>query len=606
MVTPDAPDIPSDAEPRGDGPVAAVETDGNGSTAVNTEEAAPVAVETADTAGTTVVAEPTAVQPKRRRMLYLTFPGLWGALIASCLSFTPSLLPRTGIVQGLVWGISAAIGYGFGVLAASIWRAFADRDARRPRRRSWLILAYLGGALLVVSFALGQYWQHLLRDLMGVSEYNIALVVASPFVAAVIFCILIVIGRGVRGIYRWIAKLLMRWVGPRGARATAWIAAAALTYLVISGVLLNGLVTAVNDAFSVQNGITPEGIHQPTTDLRSGGPGSLVSWDSLGREGRKFVATGPSAAQIHSFTRTPAMEPIRAYAGLESADTTEDRAALAVADLQRAGGFDRKNLMVVTTTGSGWVDPASVDTFEYLSGGDSAIVAIQYSYLPSWMSYLVDQSKARAAGRDLFDSVYGKWSQLPLDARPKLYVAGESLGSFGAESAFSGEFDLSNRTAGTLFAGPPNFNTLFREFKDNRDPGSLESQPVYKQGRIVRFTNDPQADIPPDGQPWNGTRVLYLMHPSDPIVWWDWSLTLHKPDWTSEPPGSDVLKQDIWVPFLTFWQITGDLPFATGVPPGHGHTYKGEYVDAWNAVMKTGLTPSQLTSLRTIISGNNQ
>ena len=49
---------------------------------------------------------------------------------------------------------------------------------------------------------------------------------------------------------------------------------------------------------------------------------------------------------------------------------------------------------MVTTTGSGWVDPASVDTFEYLSGGDSAIVAIQYSYLPSWMSYLVDQSKA--------------------------------------------------------------------------------------------------------------------------------------------------------------------------------------------------------------------
>jgi uncharacterized membrane protein len=593
VVSPGTPDVEPEAASRSDGRVAAPETG----------EPAATEAETAEAAGRR---EPETVPPRRRRMLYVTLPGLWGALIASCLSFTPSLLPRSGIVQGLVWGINAAIGYGFGVLAASIWRAFADRDARQPRRRSWLILAYLGGALLVLSFALGQYWQYLLRDLMGVTDYNIALVVASPFVAALIFCLLIAIGRGIRGIYRWLANLLTRWVGPRGARATAWIAAAALTYLVISGVLLNGLVTLMNEAFSVQNGITPDGVHQPTTSLRSGGPGSLVRWDSLGREGRKFIGTGPSAGDIQAFTHTSAKEPIRAYAGLESADNTEDRAALAVDDLQRAGGFQRKNLLVVTTTGSGWVDPASADTFEYLSGGDSAIVAIQYSYLPSWLSYLVDQSKARAAGRDLFDAVYDKWSKLAQDARPRLYVGGESLGTYGAESAFSGEHDLSNRTAGTLFAGPPNFNTLFREFSDNRDPGSLESQPIYKNGRIVRFSNDPAADIPPKGQAWDSTRVLYLMHPSDPIVWWDWSLILHKPDWTSEPPGSDVLKENIWVPFLTFWQITGDLPFATGVPPGHGHTYKNEYVDAWNAVMRTGLTSDQLATLRNIIAGVNQ
>ena len=74
-------------------------------------------------------------------------------------------------------------------------------------------------------------------------------------------------------------------------------------------------------------------------------------------------------------------------------------------DLERAGGFERKDLLVVTTTGSGWVDPALVDSFEYLSGGDSATVALQYSYLPSWISYLVDQSKAREAGRALFDAV---------------------------------------------------------------------------------------------------------------------------------------------------------------------------------------------------------
>ena len=79
--------------------------------------------------------------------VYVTLPGCWGALIAGCLSFTPSLLPRDGIIQGLIWGITAAIGYGLGVLAAWIWRAFADRDARQPRRRSWTVFV-IGAAVL--------------------------------------------------------------------------------------------------------------------------------------------------------------------------------------------------------------------------------------------------------------------------------------------------------------------------------------------------------------------------------------------------------------------------------------------------------------------------
>ena len=73
-------------------------------------------------------------EPRRpRKLLYLTLPGCWGGLIFGCLSFTPSLLPRGGVVQGLVFGITAAIGYGLGVWAASIWRAFADREPRQPR-----------------------------------------------------------------------------------------------------------------------------------------------------------------------------------------------------------------------------------------------------------------------------------------------------------------------------------------------------------------------------------------------------------------------------------------------------------------------------------------
>ena len=49
--------------------------------------------------------QPSPEPGKPRKLLYVTLPGCWGALIAGCLSFTPSLLPRGGIVQGLIWGI---------------------------------------------------------------------------------------------------------------------------------------------------------------------------------------------------------------------------------------------------------------------------------------------------------------------------------------------------------------------------------------------------------------------------------------------------------------------------------------------------------------------
>ena len=482
--------------------------------------------------------QPEGPERKQRRLLYVTLPGCWGALIFACLSFTPSLLPRGGIVQGLVCGITGAIGYGLAVWAASIWRAFADRDRRPPRPWAWRAFFIAGPVLFVISFGFGQYWQSEIRKLMGVTEYNVAFAVISPLVAAATFAVLILIGRGVRGMYRWAAALLRRWIGPRAASAVGWFLAAGVTYVVITGVLLDGFVSIANDAFSVKDTTTDAGVHQPTSSLRSGGPGSLIPWDTLGRQGRKFAALGPSSSDIQALTNQPAEEPIRIYAGLKSAADAEARATLAVQDLDRAGGFARKNLLVVTTTGSGWVDPASVDSFEYLSSGDSATVAIQYSYLPSWISYLVDQSKAREAGRSLFDAVYDHWSKLPAAARPKLFVAGESLGSFGGETAFSGEYDMRNRTAGTLFAGPPNFNTLFREFSDNRDAGSPEVQPIYKGGRTVRFANDANAAIPPTNQPWDGTRVLYLMHPSDPIVWWSPHLLLHKPDWISQAPAT--------------------------------------------------------------------
>jgi uncharacterized membrane protein len=302
--------------------------------------------------------------------------------------------------------------------------------------------------------------------------------------------------------------------------------------------------------------------------------------------GGTMVAGGPSAEEIAEFTGTATEEPIRIYSGVATAEDVATRARLAVDDLGRAGGFERARLLVATTTGRGWLDAGSLSAFEYIARGDSALVSMQYSYVPSGISYLVDQSRARAAGRELFDAVYERWAALPLEARPELFVFGESLGSFGAEGAFSGEYDLRNRVSGALFVGAPNFNALHTEFRDGRDAGSREVEPVYRGGRTVRFSTDVTDGAPPAGVPWDGTRVLYLQHPSDPIVWWSPSLLVSRPDWLAEEPGRDVLPAMTWLPLVSFWQVTLDMPFALDVPEGHGHRYTRESVDAWALLLR--------------------
>src|SRR5215469_6158403 len=253
-----------------------------------TAPSAPPPREPADPVSQLAVTEATPVvpaeveQPARRRFLYATLPGAWGGLIFACLSFTPSLLPRGGVTQGVVAGITAAIGYGLGVLLAWIWRAFADRGPRPARPWAWRFFFIVGGVLLAVFFGLGQYWQYEIRKLMGVTDYNIWFVVASPFVALAVLALLVAIGRGVRALYRWLARLLNRWIGRSAAHAVGWIAVAGLVYLVVTGLLLQGLVNVMNSAFSLRDTTTAEGIHQPTTSLRSGGPGSLIPWDTLG------------------------------------------------------------------------------------------------------------------------------------------------------------------------------------------------------------------------------------------------------------------------------------------------------------------------------------
>src|SRR4029079_17303353 len=138
-------------------------------------------------------------------------------------------------------------------------------------------------------------------------------------------------------------------------------------------------------------------------------------------------------------------------------------------ELDRTNAWSRKAIGIFTTTGTGWVDERAASPVEYMYNGDTALVGLQYSYLPSWISFLVDVDKAAAAGREMINAVQERLAALPAADRPKLLLFGESLGSFGTEEAFADADDMLSSVDGALLVGPVFRNHVHNEVTDHRD-----------------------------------------------------------------------------------------------------------------------------------------
>lgn len=514
-------------------------------------------------------------------------------------SVSPSLLPRTWIFQGLVSGISAVIGYGVGCVLEWAFRKWAwprlpvrvrararfmqPSDAVRQTIKAVIVLGAAVGAAAIL--ARSARWQRDLQMLMGMEPTDTSSYLRAELLAAATVALVIGVFRVVRWLIRSIVRVLhIDWRIPRAiALPAGFIVVLVLSVMLFQGVLAKAFFSVANSAFSVRNSNTSPAAVQPTLAERSGSPVSLAPWNTLGSEGRWFVSYVPTAERIAQVTGQPAREPIRVYAGLESAETPEAIAELIVKELDRTHAWDRKVLVLATTTGTGWVDSTTAASIEYMYGGDTAFAATQYSYLPSVLSFLSDKSKAADAGRLLVHAVHERWAALPPDQRPKLLVSGESLGSQGSEAAFTGLDDIRTLVDGVLWVGPPNSNRIWHQLTVRRDPGTPEILPVYADGLIVRFAADAENLHRPD-RPWIEPRIVYLQHASDPIVWWSPDLLFEQPDWLMEPRGSDVSKSIRWWPVVTFWQVSADMANAQGVPSGHGHRYGTLVLDGWAAV----------------------
>ncbi|MQA95831.1 MAG: hypothetical protein GEV11_14680 [Streptosporangiales bacterium] len=554
----------------------------------------------------------------------LNFAGSAIGVLFFCLSLTPSLLPRGWLMQGLVSGILAATGYLVGVtigflvrhggrLAGRVLRAHAmpahvlSARARpateRLRELAWPVLGGLSALLVPISMYRGTVWQSEIHRTIGLEPPSATSYLAVPVVTGVLFTVLIALVRALRSAVVRLGRFLGRWIPVLLAKAVATVAVTALFLASLNGLVADVLMRGANNSFAAVNSELNPGVAPPANPMVSGSVSSLVSWASLGRQGRRFVTEGPRPEQLRAFSGAAPVNPARVYVGLDSAPSVTERATLAVRELERTGAFEREAICLITTTGTGWVDSDSVDPLEYLYNGDTALAAIQYSYLPSWLSFVVDQDRARAAAEELFEQVHARWSRIPEEKRPKLFVFGESLGALGAESVFGDLDDIRTRTDGMLLVGPPESSVLRRELIANRDYGSTETRPVYQDGRTVRFA-DRGSDLARPYAPWEFPRVVYLQHASDPIVWWSPRLMLHRPDWLEEPRGDNVLPNFQWYPFVTFWQLTADMVFSVQMPPGIGHDYGAEAADAWGEIAAPeGWTPARAAALRAQFGG---
>jgi uncharacterized membrane protein len=381
------------------------------------------------------------------------------AVLFFAASLSPSLLPRPFQLQGVLSGFALASGYGCGVLLVLIWDYLELPHLQGKLRRVVLFsvgIVCLGLAVTALIYC--NSWQNDLRLSMGLEANESGQMFSIAIIALLVALLILAVIRLFIYLSRRVSTQLKRRVPERPANLIGMLLIASVVMLLVNDVFIKNFLNSIDDVYALSDAATEPGVQQPSEASATGSPASLLDWDTLGRTGENFVTTGPRKDDLDRFFEKPVLQPLRVYVGYRSADSFKARAQLALQELIRVGGFNRSKLIVATPTGTGWLDPSAVDTIEYIHRGDTAIVTMQYSYLPSWLTLWLDPQKAKASAAALYRAIHAHWRTLPVDSRPDLYLYGLSLGSHGAETSMALTSLISDPIQGGVFAGPPFLN----------------------------------------------------------------------------------------------------------------------------------------------------
>lgn len=533
------------------------------------------------------MADETEARTRARRPRILTAPPSVGGLILGALFFaaalTPSLIPRAVAVQAVLAGVAFAAGYGVAALVRMGWRGLElPEPPWRILRWIFALAGLVALTVLAVSLWSAAGWQDGIRLRMGM-EPTLS---AHPFrllaIALPTSLLLIGLGRLLVWAVHLASDYLQRHLSPRASMALGMVLVGLVVFLLAQNLLQRGVLRGIDASAQQLDALIRPDLPPPEDPMLPGSAASLIAWDDLGREGRDFVAATPAPETLADVTGGPAQRPVRVYAGLNAADSAHERAELALAELIRVGGFERSVLVVAMPTGTGWMDPAAIEPLEHLHRGDVATVGIQYSYLQSWISLLVEPEYSSAAGRALFAAVHGHWRALPPGSRPRLYLYGLSLGAYSSQGSMQLHEIIDQPIHGAFWVGAPFVSGLWRTLTDERQPGSPAWLPRLSEGNVVRFTDGRQGLEDPN---WSGLRIVYLQYASDPIVFFERDAAFRRPGWFAPPMGPDVSPDLRWYPVVSFLQLLADMAISLVVPIGHGHFYHPvHHIEAWRTL----------------------
>lgn len=380
-------------------------------------------------------------------------------------------------------------------------------------------------------------------------------------------------------------RTLGRLGATAGTYAAGWYAVAKVSAMLATG----------------GQGVEAANEERPTLPEITGSEASGISWDIQSREGTRWLAGTLTADHIEAVLAEPSRQPIRVYASLESASTEEGRAELLLRELDRTGAFDRGHLALFSPTGSGYVNYVATETYEYLTRGDCASAAIQYSVLPSALSLTRAEGGTRQT-RLVLDGIAERLRNLPADRRPRVYLFGESLGCRVSQDAFTGATDLPLRAIGidaAVWVGTPAF-TKWRQLiwggREQNVPPQVGPDAIF----LPRDVRD-WRELPADER----ARVKYLLlqNGDDPVPKFDGKLVWCEPDWLgpegSRPPGAPVGTK--WQPIATFVTTFVDLMNALTPTPGHfdvgGHDYRAVIPEAVATVWGLPADPDQMSRI---------
>lgn len=357
-------------------------------------------------------------------------------------------------------------------------------------------------------------------------------------------------------------------------------AATAVGHAVCLGALGFGIRQGVENLYrSVESaGSAMESLHAlpPTSPHVSGGPASGLDWSIMSREGRRFAALPLSRDEIGAVMGAAEADPVRVFVPLAAADSPEERARIAVEEMQALGAFDRAVVVLCSPTGTGYINYVMAESVEYLTRGDCAVVSTQYSLRPSFLS-LDRVSVGRANANALLRAVRDHVASLP-EGRPRLLLFGESLGAHTAQDValhrgVAGFAELGIDRA--LFIGTPDESGWAQEWR--ADPTGTDPEGVVAE--VDSF----EALLALPGDRGTRARIVLITHDEDPITKFGMELAIRQPPWLDEdrtkrpagiPPEMD------WRPLVTFFVTVADILNSMTVVPGQfgadGHDYRAD------------------------------